>query len=51
MYECDWDLTRVPNGTMTVSFDVYDKAGNKNLGPNGTRYGLLHRPAMQTGRS
>jgi N-acetylneuraminic acid mutarotase len=46
VYECNWNLTDasgqpVPNGPITVSFDVYDKAGYYNLAPNGTRHGTF----------
>jgi len=57
VYECDWtssatlpngslrmNLAGVPRGPIMVSFDVYDKAGNSILAPNGTRQGT-----MQTG--
>jgi hypothetical protein len=42
VYGCDWSLVDstghyIPNGLFTVSFDVYDLAGNHNLAPNGTR--------------
>lgn len=39
IYECNWDLAAggVPPGQVRVSFDVYDRAGNRNLSPHGTR--------------
>ncbi len=44
IYECDWTLSPgVPNGPITVSFDVYDTANNKNLAPNGTLQGTINR--------
>jgi hypothetical protein len=43
VYECNWDISGVPNGPLMVSFDVYDKAGNKNLAPNGLRKGTVER--------
>lgn len=43
MYECDWELSGVPAGSLRVSFDVYDRAGNSNLAPHGTRNGLVQR--------
>jgi hypothetical protein len=44
VYECDWNLSpSVPNGMVTVSFDVYDTAGNKTLAPNGTLQGTISR--------
>lgn len=47
IYECDWNLSpRVPNGPVTVSFDVYDTAGNKTLAPNGTLQGTISRPGQ-----
>ena len=43
-YECDWPLTaNVPNGELTVSFDVYDQAGNARKAPNGLRQGTVRR--------
>ena len=36
VYICDGDLTGAPPGPVTISFDVYDTAGNRNLAPNGT---------------
>lgn len=40
-YQFDWNILNagVPNGGVTVSFDVYDVRGNKNNAPNGTRQG------------
>lgn len=37
VYMCDIDLAQmgVPAGQIRISFDVYDKMGNKNLSPNG----------------
>ena len=49
MYECNWNISKVPNGALTISFDVYDKAGNRHLAPNGTRPGLIHRPQIPDG--
>jgi hypothetical protein len=43
VYECDWNLDGVPNGSLTVSFDVYDTEGNYNLAPNGTHQGTVQR--------
>jgi murein DD-endopeptidase MepM/ murein hydrolase activator NlpD len=43
VYECDLNPSGVPNGPLMVSFDVYDKAGNKNLAPNGLRKGKVER--------
>ena len=39
VYACDSDLVGLgaPQGTLLVSFDVYDTAGNRNLAPNGER--------------
>jgi murein DD-endopeptidase MepM/ murein hydrolase activator NlpD len=42
VYTCDWQLDKshVPNGgigPVTVSFDVYDNAGNSRLAPDGIR--------------
>ena len=36
-FQCDANLSQLgaPPGALGVSFDVYDKAGNKNLSPNG----------------
>ncbi|MGH8904400.1 MAG: hypothetical protein ACRDYA_22645 [Egibacteraceae bacterium] len=45
-YECTLDLSKVrlpKTGQLTVSFDVYDRAGNRNLAPNGLHQGLLYR--------
>lgn len=43
-YECDWPLTsNVPNGALTVSFDVYDKAGDARKAPHGYRVGMVRR--------
>lgn len=38
VYACDVDLgaIAVPPGVLTISFDVYDHAGNRNRAPNGT---------------
>ena len=49
LYECDWDLAaqNVPNGDLSaVSFDVYDRDGNKNLSPNGVRRGTALVPGL-----
>lgn len=48
MYQCDWNLTdgngkAILNQTIKVSFDVYDKAGNRILSPNGVHPGKLQR--------
>lgn len=45
VYRCNWNLAQagVPNGPLTVSFDVYDVQNNANLAPNGTHYGLVRR--------
>lgn len=46
VYGCAWQIpARVPNGPVTISFDVYDSAGNANLAPNGERQGTIQRPA------
>jgi hypothetical protein len=43
-YECDWILTvNVPNGQITVSFDVYDTTGNSRQAPNGLHRGEVRR--------
>ncbi|MFN8536781.1 MAG: hypothetical protein U0232_04825 [Thermomicrobiales bacterium] len=43
-YECDWPLTaNVPDGELTISFDVYDKAGNARKAPHGLRKGMVRR--------
>ncbi len=43
-YECDWVLTiNVPNGQITVSFDVYDTSGNSRKAPNGLQRGEVRR--------
>ncbi len=43
-YECDWPLTgNVPNGQITVSFDVYDTAGNSRKAPSGLHNGVVER--------
>jgi Peptidase_C39 like family/Bacterial Ig-like domain len=50
IYECNWNLalSHVPNGSLTVSFDVYDKAGNEKLAPNGTRAGVVQHTVPTT---
>jgi hypothetical protein len=41
VYQCDAQLPNsVPNGDVQISFDVYDKAGDVNLAPNGTH--IIH---------
>ncbi len=35
VYTCDWTPTGVPASQVTVSFDVYDNAGNVTYAPNG----------------
>ncbi|MHB8644446.1 MAG: helix-turn-helix domain-containing protein [Thermomicrobiales bacterium] len=44
-YECDWNLAdaRVPDGVLTMSFDVYDTRGNANMAPNGIHEGAVQR--------
>lgn len=44
-YTCDWNLAaaHVPNGTIRVSFDVYDAKGNYNMAPNGIHEGSVQR--------
>lgn len=39
VYACEVDLAGqgMPEGELTLSFDVYDAAGNRNLGPHGLR--------------
>jgi hypothetical protein len=46
VFACNADFPNleVIPGSVTVSFDVYDKAGNKNLAPNG-----LHKFIYQPG--
>jgi len=45
VFECDWTLSpNIANGPVTVSFDVYDTAGNRGLAPNGTLQGTINRP-------
>jgi len=49
-YECNWNVSGLPQGPITVSFDVYDVVGNKNLAPNGTHQGTINLtspPSMQ----
>jgi Tol biopolymer transport system component len=46
-YEYDWNLSGIPMGQVQLSFDVYDKAGNKNLAPNGTRT-ITHQTSSLT---
>jgi hypothetical protein len=42
IYACDWNLAGIPPGTqVTVSFDVYDVAENRDLAPNGLHRGLV----------
>lgn len=43
-YECEWSLTpNVPNGPISVSFDVYDTSGNVRNAPNDLRRGEVRR--------
>jgi hypothetical protein len=43
-YACEWPLTaNVPNGEITVSFDVYDANGNYRKAPNGLQAGEVRR--------
>src|SRR5258708_3734623 len=35
LYSCPWNLSSLPASQVTISFDVYDTAGQKNLSPNG----------------
>jgi len=44
VYECNWDMSGVPAGPVKISFDVYDKDGNKNLAPNGVR-SITYKPS------
>lgn len=37
IYRCDADITNVPPGNVTISFDVYNVNDEENLAPNGTR--------------
>lgn len=37
LYVCHLDAGPFPSSSITVSFDVYDRAGNVNYAPNGTR--------------
>ena len=43
IYSYVWDLSGVPSGPITISFDVYDRAGHTNLSPNGLRT-VTHDP-------
>ena len=45
-FACDANLATLgtPTGTLSVSFDVYDRVGNKNLSPNGEHV-LDYQPA------
>lgn len=36
-YNFNWNLSNVPDGWVTLGYDVYDKSGKKVLSPNGTR--------------
>lgn len=47
-YRCTVDLETlgVPAGTIMVSFDVYDQAGNYHLAPHGTRT-ITYQPAPE----
>jgi hypothetical protein len=40
-YRCKWGLPNVPNGPLIVSYDVYDKAGNSYVAPEGPREGMI----------
>jgi len=48
VYECDGDMSNIAAGNVQISFDVYDRAGNKNLAPNGTRT-VINSPQGGTG--
>jgi hypothetical protein len=44
--EAPLGVSSIPSGQIRVSFDVYDKAGNRNLAPHGVRQGLIpERPS------
>lgn len=43
MFSCDWNVIAMPQGPLTVSFDVYDTAGNRILAPNGTHQGTVNQ--------
>lgn len=47
IFKCDWNLGQigVPEGPITVAFDVYDKGGYYILSPNGSRQGEVRRPS------
>jgi|GEM_PF-3443807 len=49
LYECDFDPRSLgaPYGTLELSFDVYDQAGNRNLSPNGERT-IVYQPLKAT---
>ncbi|GEM_PF-2643463 len=55
VYQCTWDpahptdstIPVAPAGDITVSFDVYDNAGNKNPSPNGEH--TIHYSPLATG--
>lgn len=36
-YEYDWNLSGVPDGWITLGYDIYDKSGKSSLSPHGTR--------------
>ena len=40
-YEYRWDTTGIADQDITLGFDIYDKAGNGALAPEGTR--LIHK--------
>lgn len=48
VFSYTWDLTYqgnpIPSGSIQVSFNVYDVAGNKNLAPNGIHDGTVTNP-------
>lgn len=36
-YDYHWNLSGIPDGWVTIGYDIYDKTGKKVLSPNGTR--------------
>ncbi len=36
-YEYNWDISGLPDGWITLGYDIYDKSGKKSLSPHGTR--------------
>ena len=46
IYYFDWNVSALPAGALTVSFDVYDNQGNQNLAPNGTHSGTIQRQSQ-----